>query len=73
MEIEASAASNFMLVARPVHPPLTLLHLTLLLWQIHKMMKETKKVEKRKKMMSEAFRKPSPTYFWVLDVKGGEK
>jgi hypothetical protein len=47
------------------------LHLIPLLQQIRKMMK-MKKVEKRrkKKMMSEAFKKPSPTYFGCLMTKG---
>jgi hypothetical protein len=56
MGILASAASALTSVARPVHPHHTLLHLTLLLQQIHKMMKI--KEEKKMKMMSEAYRRP---------------
>jgi hypothetical protein len=50
MEMLASAASALTMMAWPGHPPLTLLHLTPLLWQIREMMKKVKK----KKTMSEA-------------------
>jgi hypothetical protein len=53
MGMLASSASTLTLVARPVHPRHTLLHLTLLVWQIRKMMKMAKKVQKSPKMMSE--------------------
>jgi 1,4-dihydroxy-2-naphthoate octaprenyltransferase len=53
----ASAASALTMVAWLGHPPLTLLHLTLLLWQIHKMIKKVKKAEKKKTTMNEACRR----------------
>jgi hypothetical protein len=62
MGMLASAASTLTLVARPVHPHHTLLHLTLLLQQIRKMMKMKVK-KKMMKMMSEAYRRPPEQIF----------
>jgi hypothetical protein len=50
------------------HPHLTLLFLTPLLPQIHKMLKKAKM---KTTMMSEASRRP-PQHFLVLNDKGGE-
>jgi hypothetical protein len=47
------AALALTFVAQPVHPPLTLHSLTLLLRQIHKMMKMMKRVKKEVKTMNE--------------------
>jgi hypothetical protein len=63
MGILASVALALTLVAQPVHPPLTLPPLTLLLQQIHKMTKEVKKVEKKKKTTSEAYIRPPQHLF----------
>jgi hypothetical protein len=53
MEMQASVVSALTMVARSVHPPLTLLLLTLLLELIPMMMKTMKEVEKKKTTMSE--------------------
>jgi hypothetical protein len=59
MGMLASAALALTLVAQPVHPPLTLHSLTLLLRQIRKMAEKVKKAEKKKMMMmSEASKRP---------------
>jgi hypothetical protein len=63
--MQALAASTLTMVAWLGHPHLTLLLLTLLLRQIHKILK------KATMMMSEACRRP-PNTFWVLNGKGGE-
>jgi hypothetical protein len=68
MGILASVALALTLVAQPVHPPLTLPLLTLLLQQIHKMTKEVKKAEKKKKKKkkkttSEAYIRPPQHLF----------
>jgi hypothetical protein len=54
METQALAASNLTMVAWPIHPHLTLHHLTPLLWLILVMMKIMKRVEKNMKTTSEA-------------------
>jgi type III secretory pathway component EscV len=57
MEMLASAVLALTMVAWPGHPHLTLRHLTLLLRQIHEMMK---KANKKMTTMSEASRRPPP-------------
>jgi hypothetical protein len=54
-----------------VHPHLTLLHSTPLLWLILMVMK-VKRAENRMKTMSEASLEDSSTSFSVLNDKGGE-
>jgi hypothetical protein len=56
MEMLASVDLALTMVAWPVHPRLSLLHLTLLLWLILMMMK-VKRVENKIKMTSEASRR----------------
>jgi hypothetical protein len=66
--MRALATSALTMVVWLEHPHLTLLLLTLLLWQIRDMLK---KATTKTTMMSEASRRP-PNNFWVLDDKGGE-
>jgi hypothetical protein len=66
MEMLASAASTLAMVACPMHHPLTLLHLTLLLRLKHKTIK------KEKKTRSEASWRPPPSLFGCLMTKGEE-
>jgi hypothetical protein len=54
--------SALTMVVRPVHPPLTLLHLTPLLRLILMMLK-VKRVESKMKTMSEASRRPPRHFF----------
>jgi hypothetical protein len=66
--MRALVASALTLVAWLEHPRLTLLLLTPLLRQIHKMLKKAKT---KMTMMSEASRR-SPQHFLMLNDKGGE-
>jgi hypothetical protein len=66
--MRALATLALTMVAWLEHPHLTLLLLTLLLRQIHKILK---KATMKMTMMSEASRRP-PNTFWVLNDKGGE-
>jgi hypothetical protein len=65
--MRALAASALTMVAWLEHLHLTLLLLTPLLWQIHKMLKKAKM---KTTTMSEASRRP-PQHFLVLNDKGG--
>jgi hypothetical protein len=67
MAMRALATLALTMVAWLEHPHLTLLLLTLLLRQIHKILK---KATMKMTMMSEASRRP-PNTFWVLNDKGG--
>jgi hypothetical protein len=67
--MQALAASALTMVAWLEHPHLTLLLLTPLLRQIHKMLKKAKT---KTMTMSEASRRP-PQHFLVLNDKEGEK
>jgi hypothetical protein len=62
MEMQASAASAFTMVARPGHPHLTILRLIPLLWLTLMMVKE-KKAANKMKAMSEASQRP-PRYLF---------
>jgi hypothetical protein len=64
--MQALAALALTMVSWLEHPHLTLLLLTPLLRQIHKMLKKSKTT-----MMREAFERP-PQHFLVLNDKGGE-
>jgi hypothetical protein len=70
MAMQASMVSALIMVAWPVHPPLTLLRLIPLLCLTLMMME--KRVANKMKMMSEAFQRP-PQLFLVLSDNGGER